>query len=151
MLKNHLIRFFQALFFLVFLTGMAQADAHRYGNQGYAPYRHSYYGGGHYSSHPPQWAWGLTAGLVGGAIIGSQFGRPYAYSPAPTVIYQQPLVTNPPQVIYQTVPPMVASPTIWYFCESEKNFYPNVASCPEPWKRIQTDASLVNGNLIPPN
>lgn len=141
----------QTILVLICTIGITQVEAHRYGYQGHGPYRNSYHGGGYYSSHQSQLAWGLTAGLIGGAIIGSHYSRPYVYSPAPTVIYQQPFVTNPPQVIYQTLPQIVTSPTIWYFCESEKNFYPNVASCPEPWKRIQTETSAAYGHFAPPN
>jgi len=106
-----------------------------------------------YRNWHPRWGWGVGAGFVGGVVIASQYPRPYYYQPyPPPVVYQQPIVVQgPPVTNYQIPPPPVTSkPTIWYFCESENNFYPNVANCPEAWKPIQTDSSSAYTPQIPP-
>ena len=113
------------------------------------------------------WGWGSTTGLVGGAVIGSQWGRPYysyapyaPYSPyPPTVIYQQPQIVQvppvylqsppPPVVSVQTSPPVIKNQSIWYLCESANNFYPNVPSCPEPWKVINANPSSTYSSAPP--
>jgi len=106
------------------------------------------------------WGWGFSTGLVGGAVIGSHFGRPYYYQPyAPyspytpypsNIYYQQPQViqappvyiqAQPPVGTIQTAPPIMPSQSVWYFCEPVNNFYPNVPSCAEPWKVINTNPS----------
>ena len=103
------------------------------------------------------WGWSFSTGLVGGSVIGSHFGRPYYYPPypqylsyPPTYVYQQPQVIQVPPVYVQTQPlfgsvqmspQSMQSQSIWYLCESANNFYPNVSSCPEPWKLINTNPS----------
>ena len=47
-------------------------------------------------------------------------GPVYGAYPAPAYVY-----TPPP-------------PTYWYFCPSFGAYYPNVASCPEPWLPVPT-------------
>jgi len=100
----------------------------------------------------PRWGWGVGAGFVGGAVVASQYPRPYFYSPyPPSILYQPPIVVPVPTVSnYQIPPPAAPKPSIWYFCESENNFYPNVATCPEAWKPIQTDSSSAYVPQIPP-
>ncbi len=121
-----------ALVMLASLSAIADAHAHRY--------------------YHPRWGWGVGVGFVGGAVIASQYPRPYYYQPyPPPVIYQQPIVVPAPPVSnYQVPAPALAKASIWYFCESENNFYPNVASCPEPWKPIQTDSSSAYIPQTPP-
>ncbi len=103
------------------------------------------------------WGWRFGTGFVGGVVIGSHFARPYynqpypPYAPyPPMVIYQQPQIIQSPPVYdqvqppvgsLQASPPMMQSQSIWYLCESANNFYPNVLSCPEPWKLIDTNPS----------
>jgi hypothetical protein len=60
------------------------------------------------------------------------------------------VIQAPPVSNYQIPPPAAAKPSIWYFCESENNFYPNVVTCPEAWKPIQTDPSSAYTPQIPP-
>jgi len=111
------------------------------------------------------WGWGFTTGLVGGAVIGSQWGRPYYYPYAPfspyppTVVYQQPQIVQvppeyvqsptPPVTSVQTSPPVIKNQPIWYLCESANNFYPNVSSCPEPWKVINANSSSTYSSASP--
>jgi hypothetical protein len=89
----------------------------------------------------PGWGWGFGAGFVGGAVIAAPYARPYYSTYPPPVVYQQPVIVQTPSLAYQASPEATPKSSIWYFCESEKNFYPNVPSCPEPWKPIYTDPS----------
>jgi len=50
----------------------------------------------------------------------------YAYAPPP------PVVEEPPVYIEQ----QPAGASDWYYCQSSKNYYPNVPTCPEPWIRV---------------
>lgn len=99
-----------------------------------------------------RWGWGAGVGFIGGAVVPSQYPRPYYYQPyPPQVVYQQPIVLHPSPVSnYQILPPAATKSSIWYFCESENNFYPNVATCPEAWKPIQTDSSTAYIPQVPP-
>lgn len=100
-----------------------------------------------------RWGWGFGAGFIGGAIVARPYYQPYFPGPVivqqPPVVYVSPppahVVMSPPtEAIPQTPltpppPPGVVSSSpgaTWYYCDSEKNFYPNVATCPEPWKPI---------------
>jgi len=54
-----------------------------------------------------------------------------------------PYVAAPPVVVQQSPPVYVeqepqAQPALseWYYCPSANAYYPNVASCPEPWVRV---------------
>jgi hypothetical protein len=101
------------------------------------------------------WGWGVGTGFIGGAVMAPHFPRPYYYQPfPPPVFYQQPIVVyEQPRVVAVApapVAPAVVKPAIWYFCESEKNFYPNVSSCSEPWKLLQTEPSSTYMPAVPP-
>ena len=116
---------------------------------------HRYWHGG--------WGWGFGTGLVGGAYVGTQIARPYYYQPyPPPVVYQQPTIVQAAPPVYltpppvstpnvQVSPPMVNNQSVWYFCESENNFYPNVSTCPEPWKEVNTNPSAAYTPATPPS
>ena len=126
-LRIHFLRFTIAVLSLFTLSN---ANAHRYWH--------------------PSWGWGFGAGLIGGAVIASPYARPYYAPYPPPVVYQQPVIIQQPPFAYQTPPTAPPKPSVWYFCESENNFYPNVGSCPEPWKMIQTDPSTAYVAPNPP-
>jgi hypothetical protein len=131
MRKNMQISFFRFTIIVLSLLMMTNAQAHRY-----------WY---------PGWGWGFGAGFVGGAVIAAPYARPY-YSPyPPPVVYQQPVVVQSPPLAYQAPPEVTQKNSTWYFCESENNFYPNVPSCPEPWKPIYTDPSSAYVAPQPPS
>jgi len=104
------------------------------------------------------WGWGVGTGFIGGAVMAPQFPRPYYYQPfpppvfyqQPIVVYEQPRVTTVIPAPVAPVAPAVVKPVTWYFCESENNFYPNVSSCNEPWKLIQTEPSSTYMPAVPP-
>ena len=103
-----------------------------------------------------RWGWGVSAGFIGGAVMAPQFPRPYYYQAfPPPVIYQQPIVVYEQPRVTAVAPmpvaPVVVKPASWYFCESENNFYPNVSSCAEPWKLIQTEPSSTYMPSLPPS
>ena len=53
---------------------------------------------------------------------------PYYVSP-PVEIERQPPV-------YVERPPAPRASGYWYWCESERAYYPNVETCPEPWVKV---------------
>jgi hypothetical protein len=132
MRKELKIQFLRLAVIFCGLFSLANAQAHRY-----------WY---------PGWGWGFGAGVIGGAVIAAPYVRPYyAPYPPPPVVYQQPvIVQSPPPIAYSAPIDNTPKSSIWYFCESEKNFYPNVASCPEPWKPVHTDPSSAYTAPNPP-
>ena len=58
---------------------------------------------------------------------------PYAaypyYAPAPTVIAEQPALSDPGQ----------GEENYWYYCENPQGYYPYVKSCPGGWMRVVPD------------
>jgi hypothetical protein len=64
---------------------------------------------------------------------------PYVYAP-PTVVVQQP----PVYIEQQPVPPVGSAPAApqqyWYYCEPAGGYYPNVASCDQPWVKVPARA-----------
>ncbi len=69
------------------------------------------------------------------------WGPPYPYwwYPPPYYVYAPPpvIVQTPP--VYIQLPPPPAPPgaeAYWYYCSSAQAYYPNVATCPEPWVRV---------------
>ena len=88
---------------------------------------HGYYGG--------RMGWWWTVGGV------------YYWYPQPVYPYPDPYI--PPVVAAPSVPgappprasppPASAQPPVpqaWYYCESAKNYYPYVPSCPEGWRAV---------------
>jgi hypothetical protein len=62
----------------------------------------------------------------------------YAY---PAVVYPYPDPYVPPTVVVQSPPPPApasapAQPQYWYYCESQRAYYPYVAQCPEGWMKV---------------
>ena len=56
----------------------------------------------------------------------------YVYAPPPVIVQEPPVYIQPP-------PPPPAPPgaeAYWYYCSSAQVYYPNVATCPEPWVRV---------------
>jgi len=97
-----------------------ESDAHRWAGGHWYRGRHDGREG---------WWW------VVGAAVGTAMW--YAYT-APVYPYPDPYV--PPAVIVAppAAPEVVqpAPPTVWYFCPSRQQYYPYVATCPEPWKLV---------------
>jgi len=56
-------------------------------------------------------------------------GTWYFY-PAPVYPYPDPY--SPPEVAAQASP----APQYWYYCTSQKEYYPYITSCPEPWQPV---------------
>jgi len=96
------------------------------------------------------WGWGgLGLGLGFGAaylanpyVYSPYYGYPYAYPYAypygyasPTVVIESPAPPVSPQGTTVTAPPAQASGS-WFYCDSAKGYYPYVAQCPEPWRRV---------------
>ena len=89
-------------------------------------YDRGYDGGGYrHHGHQGRQAWGW-APWVSAAVIGSGlYWANQAYSePSATVI--PPL---PPPVVLE-------APRVAYFCQSSRQYYPNVATCNMPWQLV---------------
>jgi hypothetical protein len=89
-------------------------------------YDQGYHGGyGHHGHHHDQRRWGWSP-LVSAAVVGSTL---YWANQA----YNQPSVT----VIAPLPPPVVLeAPRVAYFCQSSRQYYPNVATCNMPWQLV---------------
>lgn len=59
-------------------------------------------------------------------------------APPPVVIQMQP--PPPPEIVAAPPPPAAPAgappPQFWYYCEGSKAYYPNVATCNEPWRQV---------------
>ena len=82
------------------------------------------------------WHHGLHDGRLGWWWIISDL---WYYYPQPVYPYPNPY--TPPVVV---VPPGSPETTIqiWYYCDSERGYYPYVSSCPEGWRAVPS---------VPPN
>jgi hypothetical protein len=79
-------------------------------------------------------------------VILQQSAPAPSYEPAPSNAESSINVTP----IYSVPPAPTALPrntsvgnkqSVWYFCESANNFYPQVPTCPEPWKEVTNNPS----------
>jgi len=101
--------------------------------------KHGWRGHGHgHHHHGPVVRSGIYFG-VGPAYGWYGWGGPrYVYDvPPPVVVYRQPriVIEEPPVYVQRTAPPR-ASEGWWYYCRSERAYYPDVPACPEPWVRV---------------
>ncbi len=79
----------------------------------------------------------LVAGLAPAearVFVGFGFGVP-VYAPPPPVVYYA-----PPPVVYTPAPVVVqpgpAPAQSWYYCDSQRGYYPYVANCPGGWRAV---------------
>jgi hypothetical protein len=61
---------------------------------------------------------------------------PYYYTPPPVVIQEPPVYVQ--QQVTPTAPPAppAASESYWYYCQSARDYYPNVPTCSEAWIKV---------------
>jgi hypothetical protein len=89
------------------------------------------HGGGH-GGGPGWWGIGLGLGLGWEA---ARIANPYYYPAYPVYYYPAPVYyypASPPTVVVEpSAGP--AAPANWYYCDSAKDYYPNVRRCPEAW------------------
>jgi hypothetical protein len=115
-----------AAFVLVFAAGPSWAR----GGGG-----HGHVGGG-WHGHGPGFAIG-----IGPVWWGPRYYAPWYPPYAPYPPYS-PYYVSPPVVIERRPPVYVGRPRsstaagYWYWCESERAYYPNVETCPEPWVKV---------------
>ena len=92
---------------------------------------HGYYGnerghGGKYDRHGHGGRGSAWVPWVSAAVIGSSLNwANQAYSQPSTTI----IVTQPPPVALE-------APRVAYFCQSSRQYYPNVATCNMPWQLV---------------
>jgi len=98
----------------------------------------------------PDEAWGRggSRGHFSGrgrvVIVGSSYWwgwgpYPYWWYPPPYYYaYPTPvIVQEPPVYIQQSAPPVAPTPELyWYYCQSAREYYPMVQTCPEPWVKV---------------
>ena len=88
-------------------------------------YDHGYEGGHRHQGYQGRHGWGW-APFVSAAVVGSTL---YWANQA----YSEPSVT----VISPLAPPVVLeAPRVAYFCQSSRQYYPNVATCNMPWQLV---------------
>lgn len=105
-------------------------EIHRFGEHDLKTWR-----GGHWrhGSHDGLTGWWWIAAGIWYFYPGPVYPYPDPYTPPVTIINQQ-----PPVVVVQPnvpIPPQPAAQN-WYYCDSAKNYYPYVPSCPEGWKTV---------------
>lgn len=116
--------------------GAAPASAGGRHHKGHGKH-HQRHHHGHHGHHRPLVRTGIYLGL------GPSYGwydshDPYAWGsyPPPVVVYRRPrvVIEEPPVYVERRV---VTEPEgWWYYCRSEREYYPDVAACPEPWVRV---------------
>ena len=89
------------------------------------------------------WGWGglgLGLGLGLGAaylanpyVYSPYYGYPYGYASPATVVIDNSTPVSPQGT---TVAPSAQGSGSWFYCDSAKGYYPYVAQCPEPWRRV---------------
>lgn len=85
-----------------------------HGGHGWGGHGHRGYGGGWVAPL-------LGAAIVGGAIY-STLPSPVVVQPAPVLLPQQPVITDPSRVSY--------------YCPAYQQYYPQVTQCPTPWQMV---------------
>lgn len=65
------------------------------------------------------------------------YSYPYYYTPPPVVVQEPPVYVQQQQAT-PTAPPDTSTPAegYWHYCPSAREYYPNVASCPEAWIKV---------------
>ena len=100
-------------------------------------------GGGHWQGHGGgSWHGGHHGHSHGhvGVFIGVPLAAPHYYYPspyyyaAPPVFYADPPVYIEQQPVQQQ--PAQLPDGWWYYCRSTNAYYPNAASCSEPWEKV---------------
>lgn len=94
--------------------------------------------GGRHHGHG-HWHGGRVFVSVGPRFWWGAYPYPYYYYPPP-YYYTPPVVIQDPPVYVQQPPQAQeqASPAegYWYYCQSSKEYYPRVPSCPEAWIKV---------------
>lgn len=103
-----------------------RGDIHRFHEYDYPRWREGQWYHGHHDGRLGWW-W-IAAGVW------------YLY-PSPIYPYPNPYI--PPAVVIEPEPaPAVVAPpreTVWYYCESSRNYYPYVSVCPEGWRTVPAE------------
>lgn len=121
----------------VAITWNSLASADPYDHHGHDD--HYGHGDRHYYHEYPHWReghWyhGDHSGHLGWWWIA---GSMWYFYPAPVYPYPSPYV--PPVVVEQQPAAVTAVPppaTVWYYCNSSRNYYPYVSVCPEGWQAV---------------
>ncbi len=94
---------------------------------GYGP--HYYYGPHYRGWYGPRYGYWYGAGFYPYYYYGPGYG--YYYYPPPSQVYAEPDDT----VVEQP------APAYWYYCNSARNYFPYVQSCPEGWQAVPAPAA----------
>ncbi len=115
------------------------AAAERGGGYGHGGYE----GRGGWGGYGGGWGWGwggIGLGLGLGAaylanpyVYSPYYGYPYGYASPATVVIDNSTPVSPQGT---TVAPSAQGSGSWFYCDSAKGYYPYVAQCPEPWRRV---------------
>jgi hypothetical protein len=101
------------------------------------------HGHGHGGGSKYSFSFGFGPWWGGPWWYGPQYYYPYAYGyayPYPYAVYPAPVYApapvaqEPPVYIERDAAP--AASGWWYYCESAGAYYPDVASCDEPWVKV---------------
>jgi len=130
---------------LVAACASLPAAADHGGFRGGGGYSHGGYAGrgGWGGGYEGGWGWGglgLGLGLGLGAaylanpyVYSPYYGYPYGYASPATVVIDNSTPVSPQGT---TVAPSAQGSGSWFYCDSAKGYYPYVAQCPEPWRRV---------------
>ena len=122
------------------------AAAERGGGYGHGGYE----GRGGWGGYGGGWGWGWGGIGLGLGLGAAYLANPYVYAPYYDYPYAYPYGYAPPAVVIDNsgapvspqgttmappAPGQQASGS-WFYCDSAKGYYPYVAQCPEPWRRV---------------
>ena len=95
-------------------------DIHRFHDDDYPRWREGYW---HHGDHGGRYGWWWIAAGI------------WYFYPEPIYPYPNPYI--PPAVVVEPAPAAEPSrETVWYYCESSRNYYPYVSVCPEGWRTV---------------
>ena len=137
------------------VTVEADSDRHRHGKSHRDHDRHQDYRGDRYDNHHNRhhhhghhnhwkngyWHHGHHHGRDGWWWINAGIWHWYPRPVYPYPSYERVVVVDRPQ----PAPVVVQNNTpFWYYCDSARNYYPHVSSCPEGWRAIATQPRDLN-------
>jgi hypothetical protein len=110
-----------------FLLLLASSPSGAHGWRGHRVHGHGWHGHRYHAAR-------VYVGL--GSAFWWVAGRAW-YGPPVVYTTSQRVIVEEPPVYIQREPASALPASYWYYCQSKGAYYPSVATCPEPWVRVQ--------------